>query len=54
MRLFHGSNMSIEEIDLRKCNLYKDFGQAFYLTEDKEQALVVAKLFSGHFALQQQ
>lgn len=51
MRLFHGSNMSIEEIDLAKCNLYKDFGQAFYLTEDREQALVVANarvsLFGG-------
>lgn len=55
MRLFHGSNMSIEEIDLRKCNLYKDFGQAFYLTEDKEQALVVANarvsLFGGEVVI---
>lgn len=51
MRLFHGSNMSIEEIDLAKCNLYKDFGQAFYLTDDREHALVVANarvsLFGG-------
>lgn len=51
MRLFHGSNVSVDEIDLRKCNLYKDFGQAFYLTEDREQALVVANarvsLFGG-------
>lgn len=51
MRLFHGSNVSVDEIDLGKCNLYKDFGQAFYLTEDREQALVVANarvsLFGG-------
>ena len=51
MILFHGSNMNIEAIDLNKCHLYKDFGRAFYLTEDREQALVVANarvsLFGG-------
>ena len=51
MRLYHGSNTNIEQIDLRRCNLYKDFGQAFYLTEDRAQALVVANarvsLFGG-------
>jgi len=51
MRLYHGSNTKIDQIDLKRCNLYKDFGQAFYLTEDREQALVVANarvsLFGG-------
>jgi len=51
MRLYHGSNTKIELIDLKRCKLYKDFGQAFYLTEDREQALVVANarvsLFGG-------
>lgn len=38
MRLYHGSNMMIEKIDLSKCKPYKDFGRGFYLTEIKEQA----------------
>lgn len=40
--LYHGSNIQIACIDLSKCNPYKDFGQAFYLTDDKNQAMNVA------------
>ena len=40
--LYHGSNARIVDIDLALCNPYKDFGQAFYLTTNKEQALDVA------------
>ena len=40
--LFHGSNVRIEKIDLSLCSPYKDFGQAFYLTTDMAQAMVVA------------
>lgn len=29
MRLYHGSNMMIENIDLSKCKPYKDFGRGF-------------------------
>lgn len=43
MKLYHGSNVVIEEIDLAKCKPYKDFGQGFYLTEIKEQAFEMAK-----------
>lgn len=43
--LYHGSNIRVEEIDLGRCNPYKDFGQAFYLTSDKAQALDVAYAF---------
>nr|WP_034909156.1 DUF3990 domain-containing protein [[Eubacterium] cellulosolvens] len=38
MRLYHGSNTDIKEINLALCRPYKDFGQGFYLTEIKEQA----------------
>ena len=41
--LYHGSNTIVSNIDLTQCNPNKDFGQAFYLTTDKEQALDVAK-----------
>lgn len=40
--LYHGSNMRIASIDLNQCNPYKDFGQAFYLSADKNQAMDIA------------
>lgn len=43
MRLYHGSNTKIEQVDLAKCKPYKDFGQGFYLTEIKEQAEQMAR-----------
>lgn len=42
IKLYHGSNVYIEEIDLSLCNPYKDFGKAFYLTADIAQAMDVA------------
>lgn len=38
MKLFHGSNVEIETIDLSKSRPYKDFGKAFYLSADEQQA----------------
>lgn len=43
MRLFHGSNMEIKEIDLSICKPYKDFGQGFYLTDIESQAIEMAR-----------
>lgn len=42
MILYHGSNTDIKMIDLSQSRPYKDFGQGFYLTEDKAQALRMA------------
>lgn len=39
MKLYHGSNMEIERIDLQMSRPNKDFGQGFYLTADRAQAL---------------
>lgn len=47
MKLYHGSNMVIEQIDLSKCKPYKDFGQGFYLTEIKEQVEQMARRTSA-------
>ena len=47
MKLYHGSNIMIERIDLSKCRPYKDFGQGFYLTEIKEQAEQMARRTSA-------
>ena len=43
MILYHGSNIEIEKIDLRKCRPYKDFGRGFYTTSLREQAWAMAK-----------
>lgn len=51
MILYHGSNLEINEIDFNKCKPYKDFGQGFYLTSIKQQAVRMAEnraaLFGG-------
>lgn len=43
MMLYHGSNTQIDKIDFQKCRPYKDFGRGFYLTEIKEQAVLMAR-----------
>lgn len=43
MRLYHGSNMEIEEIDFSKSKVGKDFGCGFYLSADKGQARELAE-----------
>lgn len=40
--LYHGSNIAVRSIDLSLCNPYKDFGQAFYLTTEINQAQHIA------------
>ena len=42
--LYHGSYCVVENPDLNKCAMYKDFGQGFYLTTSKEQAKSFAKI----------
>jgi hypothetical protein len=43
MKLYHGTNISFDEIDLRKTRPFKDFGQGFYLTDILSQAQEMAK-----------
>ena len=38
MILYHGSNIEIQKIDLSKSKPNKDFGKAFYLSQEKQQA----------------
>lgn len=42
MKLYHGTNIEIDTIDLQQCKPFKDFGKGFYLTELKEQAVKMA------------
>lgn len=41
-RLYHGSNVAIEKIDLSRSKRGKDFGQGFYLNANPEQAMAMA------------
>lgn len=43
MRLYHGSNTEIKEVDLSKCMPNKDFGCGFYTTLLENQAWRMAK-----------
>ena len=43
MKLYHGSNVSIEAIDLKRGRKGKDFGQGFYLSADRCQAQMMAE-----------
>lgn len=50
MKLYHGSNIDIQQIDFAKSKPNKDFGKGFYLTADKHQARQLAEqraLFFG-------
>lgn len=38
MRLYHGSNVMIDEVDFAKCHPFKDFGCGFYLTDNMKHA----------------
>lgn len=44
MRLYHGSNVDIDVIDLSKGKRGKDFGQGFYLSDSYTQAYRMAEL----------
>lgn len=46
MKLYHGSDIDIDIIDLQKSKKGKDFGQGFYLTSDQKQAYDIAVLRS--------
>lgn len=43
MKLYHGSNMIIDEVDLMRSKPYKDFGRGFYLSAEEEQAQKLAE-----------
>lgn len=42
IRLYHGSNVAIKQIDLSKSKRGKDFGQGFYLNANPDQAMAMA------------
>ena len=57
MKLYHGTNIDFDVIDLAKSNKYKDFGQGFYLTDIRSQAEQLAakksRIFGGYPIIQE-
>ena len=51
MILYHGTNVDFQQINIRKSNPYKDFGQGFYLTDifvqTENMAVKKALIFGG-------
>ena len=45
--VYHGSYIEVKEPDLTVCKKGKDFGQGFYLTTDKRQAVSFAKIIAN-------
>lgn len=43
MKLYHGSNVVVENPDVTKGKPYKDFGRGFYLSDTIEQAMEMAE-----------
>lgn len=39
MKLYHGSNVPVNEPDLKHSKPYKDFGRGFYLSANRKQAV---------------
>lgn len=44
MKLYHGTNIDFEKIDIDKSKPNKDFGRVFYLSADYEQAMNMANI----------
>lgn len=57
MKLYYGTNIDFDMIDLTQSNKYKDFGQGFYLTDIRSQAEELAakksRLFGGYPVIQE-
>lgn len=49
MIVYHGSYTEIQEIDLSKCEMHKDFGRGFYVTSIREQAEFWAAKQGGRY-----
>ena len=43
MKLYHGSTVDIDRIDLSRSRPNKDFGRGFYLSADEQQAMRMAQ-----------
>ena len=47
LKLYHGSNVVIDKIDLCRSRKGKDFGCGFYLNPNESQASLISSLISS-------
>ena len=47
MKLYHGSNQLVTQIDLLKSKDFKDFGRGFYMTRDYGRTVAMAQRTSS-------
>lgn len=47
LKLFHGSNVVVDKIDLCRSRKGKDFGCGFYLNPNESQASLISSLISS-------
>jgi hypothetical protein len=43
IKLYHGTNVDFQKVNLKRCRPNKDFGRGFYLTDLRNQALRMAQ-----------
>ena len=43
MKVYHGSDVKVTNVDLAHSQMYKDFGPGSYVSVDKKQAVHFAK-----------
>ncbi|MDR1592142.1 MAG: DUF3990 domain-containing protein, partial [Prevotellaceae bacterium] len=43
MKLYHGTNVWFDKVDLSKCTHYPDSGRGFFLTSDLNTAIEIVK-----------
>lgn len=43
MKVYHGSDVDVRDVDLVHSQMFKDFGPGFYVSADKKQAIRFAK-----------
>ena len=49
MKVYHGSHIKVDKIDLSKCKPNKDFGRGFYVTKFRNHAEVWAKIIGENY-----
>ena len=49
MRVYHGSYVKVDKIDLAKCKPNKDFGKGFYVTKFRNHAEDWAKIIGEKY-----
>ena len=49
MKVYHGSHIKIDKIDLSKCKPNKDFGRGFYVTKFRNHAEIWAKIIGERY-----